>query len=268
MNPQTRHNGYVRPSMPEGANGFQFSDIDTGAGFPRRLRPPRALPAAADFKIENFRNPCQEGTSGTFPGGVTFHVCKRQTIFCEGEAAHSFYLLLSGVVRIYRLFEDGRRQIIGFRFPGEDFGLTLEADSVYGYSTDAVTDIEVRVIANTALESCIRSDPLMALNLLKQQDNDLSAANAQILLLGRMSARERVASFFLDLWRRAQRVGPELRDVPVPMTQADIADYIGLTVETVNRIISQLREEGTISMPARGVFRLEQPEKLNRLAAA
>lgn len=202
--------------------------------------------------------------------GIAVHGMSRfrkgQTILCEGEAAERCFEIVEGVVRAYKLLPDGRRQIVDFLFPGEIFGLA--PDGEYGYSADAVTDMTLRSFATAALERVARERPALAQTLRDAAYRELRAARTHLVLLGRKTAFERVASFLVTLSQRASKLTQSGNVVWVPMSQSDIADYLGLTTETVNRVVSQFRDTGMIVTPARGMIRLEQAEELEQIACA
>jgi CRP/FNR family transcriptional regulator len=178
-------------------------------------------------------------------------------------AAHVFNIT-AGVVKLYKLLVDGRRQIVGFLFAGDLLGLSFGGE--YAYSAEAVTPVTACRFARPRLNDLLRQFPAMSERLLGIAVNELGAAQEQMLLLGRKTARERVASFLLSLSRRAARAG--LRDDPVslPMTRADIGDYLGLTIETVSRTLSQLKRDGIVSLPSPSTVRLADREALEEAA--
>ncbi len=200
------------------------------------------------------------------PFGNSTRYRKGQTIVCEGETAERLFRVLRGVVRAYKMLPDGRRQIVGFIFPGEVFGFS--PDDAYGYSVDAVTDATLHAYGSAMLERFAHERPALAHCLREVAYRELRAAQSHIVLLGRKTAFERVVSFLLSLSHRAAGTGQDGCVLWVPMSQADIADYLGLTTETVNRIVSQLREAGLVTVPSRGVMRLESPNQLEEVASA
>lgn len=198
--------------------------------------------------------------------GAAAHFRKGQTVLCEGEAADRCFQVVRGVVRAYKLLPDGRRQIVDFLFPGEVLGLT--PDDTYDYSADAVTEVTLQALGRAAIERLAAEQPALAARLRDCAYRELRAAQAHIVLLGRKSACEKVASFLLDLAQRAKSATRDGNVAWAPMSQSDIADYLGLTTETVNRIVAQLRGSGLISVPARGVIRVNQPRELQDMANA
>lgn len=156
-------------------------------------------------------------------------------IFAQGEKAVAIYQVVFGAVRIYRLLADGRRQISAFHFAGEVFG--LESGDRHDFFAEAITNAGVRTIRSFA-----NGD--FASRLLPVALNGLARAQRHLLLLGRQTALEKVAAFLIDM---AERQGNS-DHVDLPMQRGDIGDYLGLTLETVSRIISRLKDAGVIRM--------------------
>lgn len=178
------------------------------------------------------------------------HLDADQAIIREGEPAESLFNVVCGAVKLYKLLPDGRRQITGFLFPGDFLGIAL--NDTYVYSAEALTPVRLCRFPRRRLEALLKEIPTLEHELLDEVATELIAAQDQMLLLGRKTARERVASFLLMLMRRAERHGRPVNPVALPMSRSDIADYLGLTTETVSRTITQLRQSSTISAASRG----------------
>jgi CRP/FNR family transcriptional regulator len=168
-----------------------------------------------------------------------------QTLFQEGDPAEDVFTLTAGMLKLYKLMSDGRRQITGFLMPGDFLGLAF--GRTYVYSAEAVTPVTLcrfrRVQFLLLLDQC----PAMEKSLLGRASTELAANQEQMLLLGRKTARERLASFLLRL---ARRRNPDAGNViELPMSRSDIADFIGLTIETVSRTLTLFRKEGVIRLP-------------------
>jgi CRP/FNR family nitrogen fixation transcriptional regulator len=157
-------------------------------------------------------------------------------IYAQGEKAGTIYQVEFGAVRVYRLLSDGRRQISAFYLSGEIFG--LEADANHHFFAEAITGTNLRLFPLAKLGDV--SQKLFALTL-----HSLTRAQQHLLVLGRQTAAERVAAFLLDL---ADRQGG-LEQVELPMSRMDIGDYLGLTIETVSRVFSKLKDKGIIALP-------------------
>ena len=161
-------------------------------------------------------------------------------IYGEKEPARYVYQVKSGTVRSYKLLPDGRRQISAFHVPGDVFGLTNGI--THRFTTDAVVDTTVRLIRRESLEAVAGSDGALTRSLLCMTTTNLRHAEDHMLLLGRKTSMERVAAFLIEMDRRLTAAGV----LALPMTRRDIADYLGLTLETVSRSLSHLREHGVI----------------------
>jgi len=166
-----------------------------------------------------------------------------ETLFSEGDDADGIYEVVSGMLRLYKLLPDGRRQITGFLSAGQILGLAPEGTHVY--SAEAITDVTLCRYPRAGFDRLIDEVPGLARRLLAVTSHELRAAQDQMLLLGRKAAAEKVASFLLLM---ADQQGSD-DDVAVPMARSDIADYLGLTVETVSRTFTKLKTEGFIALP-------------------
>ena len=141
---------------------------------------------------------------------------------------------------------DGRRQITGFLFPGDFLGLAF--NDTYSYTAEAVNRVGLCRFPRHKMEALFDRLPHLEKRLLGMASNELIAAQDQMLLLGRKSAREKISSFLLMLSRWATRRGQPADPVNLPMTRADIADYLGLTVETVSRTFTMMSRKGLIDL--------------------
>ena len=161
-------------------------------------------------------------------------------IYGEDEPADYVYQVVRGAVRSYKLLSDGRRQIGAFHLPGDVFGLV--AGSVHRLTAEAIVDTTVRLVKRRGLEQAAATDVHVARNLWTMTASDLRHAEDHMLLLGRKTALERVATFLLEMDHRLAATGT----MALPMCRRDIADYLGLTLETVSRALSQLHSEGVL----------------------
>ncbi|MDR3518404.1 MAG: helix-turn-helix domain-containing protein [Azospirillaceae bacterium] len=176
----------------------------------------------------------------------TSRIQSSQTIFSEGELAENLFNVTAGTVKLYKLLPDGRRQITGFLVVGDFLGLAMNES--YAYSAESVTVTSLCRFPRRKLESLLDEFPRLQRRLFSMASNELAAAQDQMLLLGRKTAREKICSFLLMLARWAARRGHKDNPVHVPMSRADIADYLGLTTETVSRTFTQLKISGAISL--------------------
>ncbi|MGH7067984.1 MAG: helix-turn-helix domain-containing protein [Acetobacteraceae bacterium] len=167
-----------------------------------------------------------------------------EEIVGQGEPADHCYLVQSGCVRTVRLMEDGRRQVGEFLFPGDLFG--WEALDEHDFGAEAVTAAMLRRYPRRLLEVLAERDRELARRLRTLTAHELRAGRERMLLLGRKTAAERIASFLLEI---AARLGAEGdRPIELPMRRVDIADYLGLTIETVCRGLTQLRRKQIIAI--------------------
>ena len=162
-------------------------------------------------------------------------------VFGEAEPAEYVYQLRAGAVRTYKLLSDGRRQIGGFHLPGDIFG--LENGDVHRFTADAIIDTTVWLARRESVFGGLTEVGTAAATL-KLVNRSLEHAENHLLLLGRQTALEKTAAFLLEMDRRLQQ--PAL--VILPMCRRDIADYLGLTLETVSRALSTLRDRGILSL--------------------
>jgi CRP/FNR family nitrogen fixation transcriptional regulator len=169
-----------------------------------------------------------------------FSYRKGTEIYGEKEPAEYVYQVKSGAVRSYKLLTDGRRQIGAFHLAGDIFG--LENGSEHRFTTEAIVNTTVRLVKRQSLETVADSDAMVAKNLLSMTTNNLQHAEDHMLLLGRKTSLERVAAFLLEMDKRLTAAGV----LALPMSRRDIADYLGLTLETVSRALSRLHELGVL----------------------
>jgi CRP/FNR family transcriptional regulator len=186
-----------------------------------------------------------------------------ETLFAEGDDADSVYEVVRGMLRLYKLLPDGRRQITGFVSAGHLLGLA--PDGVCVYTAEAITEVTLCRYKRTAFERLIDEAPGFAKHVLTATSHDLCAAQNQMLLLGRKAATEKVASFLLLMADQQGSDGVEA--VGVPMTRSDIADYLGLTIETVSRTLSKLKQGGLIALPTPARIEIRDHDRLEELAA-
>jgi CRP/FNR family nitrogen fixation transcriptional regulator len=165
---------------------------------------------------------------------------KDEEIYGEGEPAEYVYQVVRGAVRTYKLLNDGRRQIGAFHLPGDVFG--LDPGSSHRLTAEAISDTTVRLVKRRSLEAAAGSNVRVAHNLWTMTASDLRHAEDHMLLLGRKTAMEKVATFLLEMDRRLTKAGM----MALPMCRRDIGDYLGLTLETVSRALSQLNDQGVL----------------------
>lgn len=191
-------------------------------------------PLPADFATLPFIMPGGQAGDSRHSQPVACHSTGSE-IYAQGEKAGCLYQVEFGAVRVYRLLSDGRRQISAFHLASEVFG--FEADGTHHFFAEAIGATGIRTLRLQAAADL--SHALLPLAL-----QSLVRAQEHLLVLGRQQAAERVAAFLLDM---AERQGG-LERFDLPMSRIDIADYLGLTIETVSRVFSKLREKGIIRL--------------------
>jgi CRP/FNR family transcriptional regulator, nitrogen fixation regulation protein len=185
-----------------------------------------------------------------------------EAIYAESDLSDCWYNVISGTVRICKLLADGRRHIAEFCFPGDCFG--LPASGVRIASAEAVGEVVVMRYPQRASDRLIDENPRLVRGLYDRTLRELIHAQTRMLLLGRMTASERVASFLLEISDRKDT--PHALDLP--MSRNDIADYLGLTIETVCRVLSGFRRNGIIAIPMPYRIELRDREVLEALCEA
>jgi CRP/FNR family nitrogen fixation transcriptional regulator len=190
--------------------------------------------------------------------GAMMPYARNTEIFGEGDTAEYLYKVVSGTIRIYKILSDGRRQIGGFYLSGDVFGLELGDE--HTLSAEAVTDTKVLVVKRSTLVALAARDATFARELYQLTARELRRAQERILLLIK-SAQERVVSFLLEMTARA----PAGDAIELPMSRQDIADYLGLTIETVSRTLTSLESAATIEVPTSRRIVLRNRSALNRL---
>jgi CRP/FNR family transcriptional regulator len=169
----------------------------------------------------------------------------------------------AGTVKIYKLLADGRCQMIGFLFLGDFLGLANE--ETYAYSAEAITHTALCRLPRRKLERLLDQHPKMEHRLLGMVSHELAVAQEQMLVLGRKTAQERVASFLLMLSHRLNGWGRDADSISLPMARTDIADYLGLTTETVSRAFTRLRRACVIAIGSDGAIQLIDRKALEDL---
>ncbi len=190
--------------------------------------------------------------------GATMSYPRNSEIFGENEPADYLYKIVSGSVRTYKILSDGRRQIGAFYLPGDIFG--LEFAEAHTLSAEAMTDTKLLVIKRSALNALASRDVAVARQLFALTGRELARAQDRIFLLIK-SAQGRVASFLLEMAKRVSGGNT----VELPMSRQDIADYLGLTIETVSRTLTSLETASTIEVATSRRIVLRNPTALNRM---
>jgi CRP-like cAMP-binding protein len=176
--------------------------------------------------------------------GKPMFLARNGRLFVEGEVADCIYRVTTGVLRICKLFPDGRRQVDTFAMEGDFLG--IEASQRRGFTAEAVTPVTVVAFPRKDLERLIDNSPGVARRLLGIALAQLSDTHDRLMLLGRKTAEERLSSFLLEMLERTGN-GKAIR---LSMSRADIADYLGLTIETVSRTFSAMKQDGILALPS------------------
>ena len=211
------------------------------------------------------------GTShaGSRSGGIPvdshapgLRVAAHATLLHEGDPARRIMEVVEGTVMLTKLLPDGRRQVVELLGPGDVFGLACA--EVYACSAETLTASTVIAHDRSALER----DGQLAARLLRCFESQLCAMHAHALVLGRMSALERVAFFLLRLMPEGRTGAPLVSSVHIAMTRQEIADFLGLTLETVSRAFSELKRRGLVALLRADEVRIEDRGSMRRLAGA
>ena len=174
-------------------------------------------------------------------------VARGQTFIHQDASAEHLYIVILGSAKLYKRLRDGRRQIVGFGYANALLGLA--ASDVYGFSAEAIEPIRMCRIPRQGLQPLMQQCPEMEQQLLSIATDDLMVAQEQMLLLGRKTAVERVASFLALQMRGRRPADARWLRIHLPMSRNDIADYLGMTIETVSRSLAKLRDQGVIAVP-------------------
>lgn len=204
----------------------------------------KVIPFTSGMRVHE---PCEVGSISDVIDmiGNSTRFPRNAEIFAENDPADCIYKVVSGAVRICKLMSDGRRQIGAFYLPGDLFG--LESAEFHDFSAEAIGECVVRSVKRSAILCEVPDQMPMMSQLWEHTMAHLQRARQHILLLGRKNAQERIAAFLLDMAARLSlsRSG----DIELPMSRQDIADYLGLTIETVSRTLTQLERAGLIAIP-------------------
>jgi CRP/FNR family transcriptional regulator len=185
-------------------------------------------------------------------------------VFWEGDPANDIFEVVRGILRLYRILPDGRRAIVGFIFAGDVIGLSFR--DKYLFTAEAVTELGVRRFPRKRFHALVDETPELRPQLLSKLRDEMCAAQDQMLLLLHRTAEERVANFLLSVARRTSSGAQQGTQVHLPMSRTDIADYLGLTIETVCRTITKLKSDRLISLMGPHRVVLEKPRALGELA--
>lgn len=193
----------------------------------------------------------------------TVHCEIGDTVVFEADEAANVYSLTSGLLRLSKLLPDGRRQIAGFLFPGDFLGITMEEE--HAFTAEAVAPSTLCKFPRPRFDEFVAAHPELERRLYAVAAHELAAARQQLVLLGRKTATERVASFLLMLEGRCTATSGST-EIDLPVLRIDMADYLGLRIETVSREISGLKAARVIQLIGRQSFRIVDRDRLEQLA--
>jgi CRP/FNR family nitrogen fixation transcriptional regulator len=191
--------------------------------------------------------------------GSTRTVAKDEEIFAEGERPAFIYKVVSGAVRTFKLLSDGRRQIDAFHLPGDIFG--IETGEEHRFTAEALGDATIVLYRRSSFGALALDCGELSQQIVSAMMRSLEQAQNHMLLLGRKNALEKVATFLLVL---AKRISKDDR-IDLPMSRLDMADHLGLTIETISRSLTQLERKGIIDLPTHRLIVLRDKEALERL---
>ena len=188
-----------------------------------------------------------------------------RNIFLQQDKSVNLFNITEGNVKIYQLLNDGRIQIIGFLYPGDFFG--SYKNGKYNYSADAIGNVRVCAFDQEKLDKYIEKNMTLAKELLHLTSHELTLAQDRISVLGKFSATERLAKFIFNISEQRKRIGWKNNPISLPMTRQDIADYLGLTIETVSREFSKLKTSNIIKILNSKQIFISDFEKLSNINA-
>jgi CRP/FNR family transcriptional regulator len=188
----------------------------------------------------------------------------KEFVFAEGDPTTHIFQVETGAVALYKVLGDGRRQVVGFAYPGDLIGLGAEGEHVM--NAQAIKPTRLRCLPVASLNQIARSDPRLGFKLYEALARELAATRDLLLTTGQRSATERVVSFLLAFSRRNERNAQDPCMFDLPMTRADIADFLGLTIETVSRTFTKLKVQGLIELPQSSTVHIADLAGLRGLA--
>jgi CRP/FNR family transcriptional regulator len=222
-------------------------------------KPPLCRPLANPCCRRRRSNPVPS-LQDAFKGQGAHSYSVGEAVFWEGDQASHIFDVREGVLRVCKLLPDGRRAIVGFIYPGDVLGVSFQ--SRYLFTAEAVTAVKIRRLPRAQFFDAVNGSPPLRPQLFALLCDEMSAAQDQMLLLGRKRAEERVVSFLLAVQRKTA-IG---KTIELPMSRLDVADYLGLTIETVSRMMTGLTRQGLIAATGRHSVCLRRPAALRAIA--
>ncbi len=193
------------------------------------------------------------------------HKTAKQIICAEGEDAPYIFNIRTGAILLSKMLSDGRRQVTGFLFPGDFFGLAC--NNRYNYTAEAITDVDICRFPRAKILNSFKDLPKLGEKIIEITQTDLQSNHDQMLLLGRKNAQEKLCSFLLSMQEKSAKLqNKKTDDIALPMSRSDIADYLGLTIETISRQFTNLNKSGIITLDGAHKVFLKNPERLRIMA--
>jgi CRP-like cAMP-binding protein len=188
----------------------------------------------------------------------------KEFLFAEGDVSTHLYRIETGALALHKILADGRRQVVGFAYPGDLIG--LGAQGAHLMNAQAIKPTRLRCLPLSTLRQSAAKDPALGFRLYEALGRELAATRDLMLTTGQRSATERVVGFLFAFSRRSERNGQDPNNFELPMTRSDIADFLGLTIETVSRTFSKLKSLGLIELPHSNHVKVVDIEELKSVA--
>ncbi|QEL21978.1 cyclic nucleotide-binding domain-containing protein [Bosea sp. F3-2] len=187
-----------------------------------------------------------------------------ETVYRDGDPATHVFKIVAGVLRVAKILSNGSRVITGFFYPGEIFGIA--PDEHYLGDAEAVSELKLRRLSQSRFRQAVDNSEQLRSQFVNWLCREMASAQARMVLLARKNAEERVCNLLHTLLRRAGNGNPFAKAIELPMSRVDMADYLGLTIETVSRTMTSLINRGIIRPTARYNFIIREPALLSALA--
>lgn len=191
-------------------------------------------------------------------------VAARKHLWCAGDVRAHIYRVETGAIAIYAVMPDGRRHVVGFALPGDLIGLGLAG--AHAFNAQALQDTRLRSIGIAAFNQIVRNDPRLGLKLYEELSRELAASRAQLMMVSKRVSGERLASFLLALAKRNAERADSSDVLKLPMRRLDIADFLGLTIETVSRTFTRLKTDGLIEIGPGSLVKIVDRDALEAIA--
>jgi len=224
--------------------------------------PLSAMLAVAPWLSESTIEHCTAGHTVTCTTLKSYG--QNEHVFIEGDSQSYIYLVVDGVIALYNAMSDGRRQVCAFAYPGDILG--LDSIGAHVNSAESLCDSTLRCIPVNAIEKLMRSEPGFGQALLAATATELADTRELMLSLGRKSAAEKMATFLLRIARRNNAIDDAVQTVSIPMKRCEIADFLGLTTETISRTLSKFKAMNIIRLESTSRVRILDMEKLQAVA--